>query len=1255
MSGNPIIGKDLYQSDGSLEGLLKLFQAIDNEIQQIPKHAADIETAFKKIQGVRKADQKAIEDTAVQTEKLIRYEKALVEAKTDVAKKIEVVKNQTAKQTAENRAAAKAVNAVKDSYNDLSAQLSVNLIKWHNLTKAERENTQAGRDLTKEIRRQRDELKTLDAQTGTHVRNVGNYKSALGGVITAARQLVATYLSLSAAQRAVDIIFGQTRSLDGQRVAFEQVLGSVEKAGKAQLFLKDVSQRLGVDLITTSKAYLKFVAATKTAGIAQDDTNKIFESFAKAGSTLGLTTAELDRLFKGLEQIISKGSVSSEELRGQIGDVLPGAFSAMAESLGVTTAELQKLLKEGKVLSTSDNLLKFAAQIEKAYGIENTNRVDNLAAAQGRFNRAVTLVIEKLDASGTFKAFFDSLTNVFNVIGDNLSTILTLGKAVVYLTGAWLAWKGAMVAGNLVAKFALVNSIRDVTVKKLQEAATLRLAVAQKALALAIKSNPVGLALAAVVALAGAYSLLKGKVDSAKEAQISASKAQAEASSQSELEKFKIQSLIEIYGQFTTTAEGRKAILEQIDKIMPGYLKNLDVEKTTTEDLTIAMDAYLLSLEKATKVKLRLSDLEELIKKKAELERRLTTGDVAKGRAGAYGQISDFLFGTLKTGSAIANEIGEINKQIGLTKEELKGLGFTEDLAGGGTGADDKLLSDLEKQEKLNSLLKDGRNKELKELEAYFQKEKEIFEKNGLDTNLLIASVARKRAEINEKYNKLAKEETDKAFNDRIKQQKDLNNLSADGYDKDIKELELYLIEKRREYANNSQALILLDEYEKKELAEIKKKYVDADEKLDAEAFEKKKSLQQKLTDLLTQTFITGPASSIKKGKEDRDKQIAALQAEFDAAQDFEKRKFELAQHSTLEAKEFEIDQEIAFYQFKLDLAKNAGLQLTAIEKARYEELIKFLQLQKGNLVTQGEDIDLFDLLGIGGKDGLDDKSKKNIEDAFAFAKQQLNDWFEYQREINDKLIEDANRRVDAAKEALQTELDARNSGYANNVATAQKELHLAKKQQQEALKQQQKYQRAQQSIDTAIQASSMATAIANMFKGITATLNPAAFAIAIAASGVMIASFVAAKLKLASASKRTFRKGNFEEVGGGSHESGKDTFLYNSPKGPAYAEKGETVGVFNAKATKKYKPALREFVQAANNLKLDAHLSRQKKMSYGIPLVNNHNVVNVNTSRMEQGINKIVRNTSGPSTYRNAKGQLVEDYGSTKITYIGR
>jgi tape measure domain-containing protein len=1245
MSGNPIIGKDLYQSDGSLEGLLKLFQAIDNEIQQIPKHAADIETAFKKIQGVRKADQKAIEDTAVQTEKLIRYEKALVEAKTDVAKKIEVVKNQTAKQTAENRAAAKAVNAVKDSYNDLSAQLSVNLIKWHNLTKAERENTQAGRDLTKEIRRQRDELKTLDAQTGTHVRNVGNYKSALGGVITAGKQLVATYLSLSAAQRAVDIIFGQTRSLDGQRVAFEQVLGSVEKAGKAQLFLKDVSQRLGVDLITTSKAYLKFVAATKTAGIAQDDTNKIFESFAKAGSTLGLTTAELDRLFKGLEQIISKGSVSSEELRGQIGDVLPGAFSAMAESLGVTTAELQKLLKEGKVLSTSDNLLKFAAQIEKAYGIENTNRVDNLAAAQGRFNRAVTLVIEKLDASGTFKAFFDSLTNVFNVIGDNLSTILTLGKAVVYLTGAWLAWKGAMVAGNLVAKFALVNSIRDVTVKKLQEAATLRLAVAQKALALAIKSNPVGLALAAVVALAGAYSLLKGKVDSAKEAQISASKAQAEASSQSELEKFKIQSLIEIYGQFTTTAEGRKAILEQIDKIMPGYLKNLDVEKTTTEDLTIAMDAYLLSLEKATKVKLRLSDLEELIKKKAELERRLTTGDVAKGRAGAYGQISDFLFGTLKTGSAIANEIGEINKQIGLTKEELKGLGFTEDLAGGGTGADDKLLSDLEKQEKLNSLLKDGRNKELKELEAYFQKEKEIFEKNGLDTNLLIASVARKRAEINEKYNKLAKEETDKAFNDRIKQQKDLNNLSADGYDKDIKELELYLIEKRREYANNSQALILLDEYEKKELAEIKKKYVDADEKLDAEAFEKKKSLQQKLTDLLTQTFITGPSSSIKKGKEERDKAIAALQAEFDAAQDFEKRKFELAQHSTLEAKEFEIDQEIAFYQFKLDLAKNAGLQLTAIEKARYEELIKLLQLQKGNLVAETGEVDLFSLLGFG---DLDDGKKQAIEDAFAFAKSQVQEWMALQREAAEEEIRLAQDKISAAKEFLQTELENRKLGYADRVATAQKELALAKKEEADALKRKRKLQADELKLNTVLEASTLAVAIAKTLKEFPGPIG-------IILSGVMLASFAVAKAKAFSIAKRTFRKGGFEEIGGGSHESGNDTYVGSSRGKANYAEKGETVGVFNAKATKKYKPALREFVQAANNLKLDAHLSRQKKMSYGIPLVNNHNVVNVNTRGTEQRLDKLIRNTSGPSTYRNAKGQLVEDYGSTKITYIGR
>ena len=44
-----------------------------------------------------------------------------------------------------------------------------------------------------------------------------------------------------------------------------------------------------------------------------------------------------------LAQMASKGTVQAEELRGQLGERLPGAFKIAAAAMGVTQAELVSL------------------------------------------------------------------------------------------------------------------------------------------------------------------------------------------------------------------------------------------------------------------------------------------------------------------------------------------------------------------------------------------------------------------------------------------------------------------------------------------------------------------------------------------------------------------------------------------------------------------------------------------------------------------------------------------------------------------------------------------------------------------------------------------------------------------------------------------------------------------------------------------------------------------------------------------------
>ena len=61
---------------------------------------------------------------------------------------------------------------------------------------------------------------------------------------------------------------------------------------------------------------------------------------------------------RATSQVFSKGKVSAEELRQQLGERLPGAFTLFADSMNLTPAELDKALEQGKV--TLDDFMGFA-------------------------------------------------------------------------------------------------------------------------------------------------------------------------------------------------------------------------------------------------------------------------------------------------------------------------------------------------------------------------------------------------------------------------------------------------------------------------------------------------------------------------------------------------------------------------------------------------------------------------------------------------------------------------------------------------------------------------------------------------------------------------------------------------------------------------------------------------------------------------------------------------------------------------------
>jgi len=135
--------------------------------------------------------------------------------------------------------------------------------------------------------------------------------------------------------------------------------------GAAELgFVREQAQRLGVELGGTAGQYMKMVAASRGNKMAGDQTRELFLAIAEASVVMGMGVDQSQRSFTAVTQMMSKGKIMAEELRGQLGEHLPGAFSIAARAMGKTEVELNKMLETGQVFS-DDFLPKFSRQLRK--------------------------------------------------------------------------------------------------------------------------------------------------------------------------------------------------------------------------------------------------------------------------------------------------------------------------------------------------------------------------------------------------------------------------------------------------------------------------------------------------------------------------------------------------------------------------------------------------------------------------------------------------------------------------------------------------------------------------------------------------------------------------------------------------------------------------------------------------------------------------------------------------------------------------
>ncbi|MDZ9993715.1 tape measure protein [Escherichia coli] len=277
-------------------------------------------------------------------------------------------------------------------------------------------NEAFNRELAKLNQSLRETLSKFNKTTSknNHSENASNGLDVLAtSAIKAGTAIYSFQTALEAYRRIMEVGLKKEAS---QRAA-QFVLGD-EGAKRATEFVKNLADSSGVDQIETLSSFAKFSAGA--GDMNADQKESLFSNVIGTSRLMGLSTDEINGILKAFEQMASKGKIQAEELRGQLGDRMAGAFQLFARSLGMTTEELDKAMKDGKVLS-KDVLPKVSAEmgrmIDKAGGWEKiiNSTQTQLGRLSNSWNNNLALMFDGSQEGLT--DFTRSLTNLLNSLG----------------------------------------------------------------------------------------------------------------------------------------------------------------------------------------------------------------------------------------------------------------------------------------------------------------------------------------------------------------------------------------------------------------------------------------------------------------------------------------------------------------------------------------------------------------------------------------------------------------------------------------------------------------------------------------------------------------------------------------------------------------------------------------------------------------------------------------------------------------------
>ena len=555
------------------------------------------------------------------------------------------------------------------------------------------------------------------------------------------------------------------------------------------------------------------------------------------------------------------------------------------------------------------NLRDAVTGAEEGFNAMAEEMGDNVQGSLNTLSSTIEgVVLRFYESKGILRDLIDLVTLMVEGVGGMIDMFNKWG-VVTYTVTAYLVsyYGGLKIATMWHARFKTATLASVVAEKAhavqlyISRAATLAYAAAQALLHLNIKrctaalrlmriellKNPYTALLALLVAAGVAIYQLAKKTEQASAAMKAHQEVVKKVNEEYASQEAKIKTLVAAINDENLSNYTRKQRLAELKELIPDYNAELNEEGRLINNNKEAIDQYLVSLEKQIKLKAYQEELEELYKKKRNLESQESEQSDAYWDTRQQNTLSGYNRNSLTA---------KISRLFGTEKEanQLKALQTTQKDLAGIESAIAQINNDILKTEATATSLT-GTNKEnintetslIKKLEA---EKKKVQEQWAEDSE---ANIAKKNKEIEridteiKRLNELGK----------VKKKAEAGEYKNTETDATLKPLEIehekrmLLIKKNREKENKTEAQYILEGTA--ENLRYYRERIDALQKLEAKTPAQKKKLLDEIHKLETeaQTAIfteTGKQEDarIKLAQEKRDERLKIETAYYNVQKD---------------------------------------------------------------------------------------------------------------------------------------------------------------------------------------------------------------------------------------------------------------------------------------------------------------------------------------------------------------------------------